>query len=222
MSPRDFARPEVLGRIRTGLLTGGALQGHDWETHHFHYFDWTHQAFALYRSFPFFMTDAWVTPNFVANAEAPSLGPFAWLLFGGFFASHVAVGHHWAMGAWLLPGLVWLARRAVLGSNPALCAAAAVNAFTILGGQHQPFIWQNLVLGAYALLLAGQRRSLAPVSALGAASHPAPSRRRPCAPTAFHPGRPARPAPARSAPHGRDTASTPWAWRPRARRCRCR
>jgi hypothetical protein len=180
------------------LLASGGFEGHDWNTHHFHYFDWTRQAFSTYGTFPLFMADAWVTPNFLANAEAPSLGPLAWLLFflstgaylkllivvtcaaallggwllardlgaappvaalvagayafGGFFVAHLAIGHHWAMGAWWLPLLVWLARRAVLGSDGALFAAAALNAFTILGGQHQPFIWQNLLLGAFALL----------------------------------------------------------------------
>ncbi|MBW2267993.1 MAG: hypothetical protein JRH16_05420 [Deltaproteobacteria bacterium] len=191
------------------LLLGGGLQGHDWNTHHFHYFDWTRQAFSQYGAFPLFMADAWVTPNFLANAEAPSLGPLVWLLFflptgayvkllvvatsafglaggwllareldaappvaalvaaayafGGFFASHLAVGHHWAMGAWLLPALVWLARRAVMGSDAALFAAAGLNAFTILGGQHQPFIWQNLLLGALALLWAVRVRATYPL-----------------------------------------------------------
>lgn len=196
------------------LLSGGALHGHDWSTHHFHYFDWTRQAFVEYGVFPRFMADAWVTPNFLANAEAPSLGPLVWLLlvlptgvylkllfvvftglglaggwllardlgaappvaaltagtyaFGGFFVSHLAVGHPWAMGAWLLPGLVWLARRAVAGSDAALVGAAAANALTILGGQHQPFIWQNLVLGALAVLWSVQRRELRPIFRVGA------------------------------------------------------
>jgi len=191
------------------LLLGGALQGHDWSTHHFHYFDWVRRSFTGYGVVPLYMADAWVTPNFLANAEAPTFGPLAWLLlvlptgayikflivcftalglaggwllardlggappiavfasatfaFGGFFVSHLAVGHHWAMGVWLLPGLVWLARRAVLGSDAALVAAAAVNAFTILGGQHQPFVWQNLLLGAVAALWALQARAWFPL-----------------------------------------------------------
>ena len=195
------------------LLLGGPLHGHDWSTHHFHYFDWVRQSFTEYGAVPLYMADAWVTPNFLANAEAPTFGPLAWLLlvlptgvyvkllvvvftalglaggwllardlggappvaafasgafaFGGFFVSHVAVGHHWAMGAWLLPGLLWLARRAALGSNAALVAAAALNAFTILGGQHQPFVWQNLLLGALALLWALRVRAWFPLLRVG-------------------------------------------------------
>jgi len=195
------------------LLLGGPLHGHDWSTHHFHYFDWVRQSFTAYGAVPLYMADAWVTPNFLANAEAPTFGPLAWLLlvlptgvyvklllvvftalglaggwllardlggappvaafasgvfaFGGFFASHLAVGHHWAMGAWLLPGLVWLVRRAALGSDAALVAAAALNAFTILGGQHQPFVWQNLLLGALALLWALRVRAWFPLLRVG-------------------------------------------------------
>ena len=62
------------------LLLGGALQGHDWSTHHFHYFDWVRQSFTGYGVVPLYMADAWVTPNFLANAEAPTFGPLAWLL----------------------------------------------------------------------------------------------------------------------------------------------
>lgn len=191
------------------LLLGGALAGGDWASHHYHYFDFVRSAFRDYHSVPLYMPDAWVTPNFLGNAEAPTLGPLAWLLlllptdaylkllivvftaaalagtwlllrdlevappvaagvaavfaFGGFFVSHVTVGHHWAMGAWLLPLLFWLTRRAVLGSDGALLAAAALDAATILGGQHQPFIWQNLLLGAFALLWALKARALFPV-----------------------------------------------------------
>jgi hypothetical protein len=192
------------------LLLGGALHGHDWSSHHFHYFDWVRQAFAEYRTLPLYMVDAWVTPNFIANAEAPTLGPLSWLLlvlptgayvkllivvFGaaglagswlllrdlgispaltalvacahawsGFFVSHIAVGHHWAMGAYLLPALLWLARRALLGSDGALIGAALLNAFTILGGQHQPFVWQNLWLSAFALLWAVRVKALFPLT----------------------------------------------------------
>lgn len=195
------------------LLLGGPLHGHDWSTHHFHYFDWVRESFTTYGAVPLYMADAWVTTNFLANAEAPTFGPLAWLLlvlptdvyvklllvaftafglaggwllardlggappvaafasgvfaFGGFFASHLAVGHHWAMGAWLLPGLVWLVRRAALGSDAALVAAAVLNAFTILGGQHQPFVWQNLLLGALALLWALRVRAWFPLLRVG-------------------------------------------------------
>lgn len=191
------------------LLLGGALEGQDWSTHHFHYFDWVRRSFTVYGAVPLYMADAWVTPNFLANAEAPTFGPLAWLLlvlptgayikflvvfftalgltggwflardlggappiaafasatfaFGGFFVSHLSVGHHWAMGVWLLPGLVWLARRAVLGSDAALVVASAVNAFTILGGQHQPFVWQNLLLGGLAAFWALRARTWFPL-----------------------------------------------------------
>lgn len=192
------------------LLFRGALHGFDWSSHHFHYFDWVRISFVEYGAFPLYMADAWITPNFLANAEAPSLGPLAWLLFlmpteaylkllvvvftaagvggmylllrdldvsppvavfaallfawGGFFASHLSVGHHWAMGAQLLPLLLLLGRRAVLGSDLALVAAAAILAFTILGGQHQPFIWLNLLLLGFALLWSARVRQVLPLA----------------------------------------------------------
>jgi hypothetical protein len=59
-----------------------------------------------------------------------------------------------------------LLRRSARGGEWAPFCAAAINALTILGGQHQAFIWQNLVLGVYAALLALQRRSLQPVRSL--------------------------------------------------------
>ena len=42
-------------------------------------------------------------------------------------------------------------------------AAAVLNAFTIGGGQHQPFIWQNLLLSLFAAAWAIQLRSLFPL-----------------------------------------------------------
>jgi hypothetical protein len=214
LSARDLAR--ALGAALAAsaafwspLLLGGALHGHDWSTHHFHYFDWVRQSFTEYGAFPLYMADAWVTPNFLANAEAPTFGPLAWLLlflptgaylkllivaftaaglagfvlllrdlgvswpvaaalaaafcFGGFFASHVAVGHPWALGAQLLPALLLLFRRAVLGSNAALAGGAALAAATVLGGQHQPFLWQNLLLGMFAALWALRVRAAFPL-----------------------------------------------------------
>jgi len=191
------------------LLLGGSLHGHDWSTHHFHYFDWVRTSFVEHATLPLFMADAWVTQNFIANAEAPTLGPLAWLLFllptgayvkllivvftaaglaggwlllrdlgassavaslgcvlyawSGFFASHVAVGHHWALGADLLPVLLFLYRRAALGSDGALVLAAALDALTIMGGQHQPFLWQNLVLAGFAALWALRVRAAFPL-----------------------------------------------------------
>ena len=190
------------------LIFGGSLHGHDWTSHHFGYFDWVRIAMSEYGTLPLYMADAWVTPNFVGNAESPGLGPLAWLLlilptgvyikllivvftaaglagmflllrdlgaheslavfgavafaFGGFFTSHIAVGHHWAMGGWLLPVMLLLYRRAVFGSVAALVAAAVVDALTIMGGQHQPFVWQNLVLSFFAVLWSIQLRSWLP------------------------------------------------------------
>jgi hypothetical protein len=192
------------------LLFGGPLHGHDWSSHHYHYFDWVRIALSQHGTLPLYMADAWVTPNFLANAEAPTLGPLVWLLWllptgayvkllivvftaaglagtylllrdlevspalavlaaavfacNGFFTSHLGVGHHWAMGAYLLPALFWLYRRAALGSDGALLAAALLNAFTILGGQHQPFIWQNLWLSGFAVLWALRVRAGFPLS----------------------------------------------------------
>jgi len=194
------------------LLFGGALAGGDWATHHFHYFDWVRVSITEHGTLPLYMADAWVTPNFLGNAEAPTLGPLAWLLawlptdayvkllivafsaaglagtwlllsdlgvappigalaalafaWGGFFVSHVTVGHHWAMGGWLLPPLFWLFRRGALGSPGCLVAAALIDAFTILGGQHQPFIWQNLALGGFAALWALRARAAFPLVSL--------------------------------------------------------
>jgi hypothetical protein len=191
------------------LLFGGSLHGYDWGSHHYNYFDWVHTSLVEYQTLPLFMNDAWITKNFLANAEAPTLGPLVgllWILptgtyikllvvvftaaglsgmfflsrdlgvaaplaafaaivfaFNGFFVSHVSTGHHWAMGAQLLPGLLCLYRRAALGSFRALVAVAALNAFTIGGGQHQPFIWQNLMLSIFAVLWAIQLRALFPI-----------------------------------------------------------
>ena len=191
------------------FLFGGALHGYDWGSHHYNYFDWVRVSLVQYHTLPLFMNDAWITKNFLANAEAPTLGPLVgllWILptgayikllvvafstaglvgaywlsrdlgaatpvavfvactfaFNGFFVAHVGIGHHWAVGAQLLPGLVCLFRRAALGSFAALLVLAAANAFTIGGGQHQPFIWQNLVLAMFAALWAIQRRAWFPI-----------------------------------------------------------
>jgi hypothetical protein len=194
------------------LLFGGSLRGYDWESHHYHYFDWVRTSLTQFHTLPLFMNRAWITKNFLANAEAPSLGPLVPLLlvlptdtylkllmvvftaagltgmflllrdirvgreiagfvaivfaFNGFFVSHLAVGHHWAMGAQLLPGLLCLYRRAALGSGRALWLAAALNACTILGGQHQPFIWQNLLISLFALAWSVRVRALFPLGRL--------------------------------------------------------
>ena len=192
------------------LCLGGALHAGDWSSHHFHYFDWVRTSLVGFGTLPLYMADAWVTPNFLANAESPSLGPLVWLLallptdayikllivvhtavgllgafllvhdlggerlpaalvatsfaFGGFFVSHLAMGHPWAMGGMWLPLLLLLYRRAALGSDAALVGAAVVDAAALLSGQHQPFIWQNLLLAAFAALWALRARSLVPLA----------------------------------------------------------
>lgn len=226
--PRDAPSPPRVSLRRFGLvfavslvvasgfwspfISGGSPNAFDWASHHYHYFDWVRTSFAEHGAVPLYMADAWITPNFLANAESPQMGPLAPLLlvlptavylkvlvvffaalgltgtfmllrdldvgaliaapvafvfaFQGFVVSHVAIGHHWAMGALLLPGLLCLYRRAALGSNAALWLAAAGNAFTIAGGQHQPFIWQNLFLGFVALLWSLRVRDGFPISRL--------------------------------------------------------
>jgi hypothetical protein len=197
------------GLFWSPLLLGGGLRAGDWSSHHFHYFDWVRTAIVGYGTLPLYMADAWVTPNFLANAESPSLGPLVWLLailptggylkvllvahtavalfgaglllrdlgvaalpsalvaaifaFGGFFVSHLAMGHHWAMGGAWLPLLLLLFRRAALGSDAALVAAGAVDAAALLSGQHQPFVWQNLLLAAFAALWALRARAFFPL-----------------------------------------------------------
>ena len=213
-STRDLAGSYALGLVvavifYATLLFGGSLHGYDWGSHHYNYFDWVRISLTEFHTLPLFMNDAWVTKNFLANAESPILGPLVALLFvlstgayiklllvlftaagfagmffllrdigvrleiacfvatvfafNGFFVSHLSVGHPWVMGGQLLPGLVCSYRRAVLGRGGALWLAAAINAFTILGGQHQPFIWQNLVLAFLALLWAVRARDARPI-----------------------------------------------------------
>ncbi len=191
------------------LLFGGSLDHHDWASHHYGYFDWVRISLVEFGTLPLFMNDAWITKNFLANAESPALGPLVpllwflptgayiklllvvftaagfagtvWLLrdvgvrreiaalaggifaFQGFFVSHLCVGHPWAMGGLLLPMLLALYRRAALGSASALWAAAALNAITIFGGQHQPFVWQNLMLSMIAVVWALSVRAWFPV-----------------------------------------------------------
>jgi hypothetical protein len=194
------------------LLFGGSLHGYDWSSHHWNYFDWLRISITEFHTLPLFMNDAWITKNFLANAESPILGPLTpllWFLptdayikllvvvfsatgfsgmafllrdlgvrreiagfaalvfaFNGFFVSHLSVGHPWVLGGHLLPGLVCAYRRAALGSGRGLWLAAALNACAILGGQHQPFVWQNLLLALLALLWALRARALFPLSRL--------------------------------------------------------
>ncbi|MCH2169420.1 hypothetical protein MK489_01440 [Myxococcota bacterium] len=195
------------------LLFTGSLSGNDWSSHHFHYFDWVRRSLVDHQTLPLYMATAWITPNFLANAEAPQLSPLVVLmpLFStgvylkllivgfatlgsvgmllllrdlsvstpvavlatvvfvgnGFFPSHLAIGHPWAMGGYLLPALLCLFRRAVLGNRSAWVAAVALNALTILGGQHQPFIWQNLFLATVAGVWCATERSVRPLLVWG-------------------------------------------------------
>jgi len=95
----------------------------------------------------------------------PTIALVATLAFalGGFFVSHISVGHHWALGVYLLPGIACAYRRAVLGSRPALWAGAALGCIALLEGQHHPWIWQNAFLALFAILWALQQRSWLPV-----------------------------------------------------------
>lgn len=191
-----------------GLLFGGHLGSLDWDVH-YHYYDWIRTALVEHGTLPLYMVDAWHTPNFVANAQSPVLGPLVWLLtfletdhyiklliwlytaagmlgaywlardlgagtavaavatvvwsMSGFFAAHVSVGHHWSLGAYLAPLLLFFVRRAIAGSVGALLAAAGVNALAALEGQHHPFLWQNGLLVAWAALEAVRRRDLRPL-----------------------------------------------------------
>jgi hypothetical protein len=62
------------------LLAGGPLSGNDWSSHHFHYFDWVRTCLREWRTLPLYMSDAAITPNFLANAESPLLSPLVPLL----------------------------------------------------------------------------------------------------------------------------------------------
>ena len=191
------------------LLSGGALSGRDWSSHHFHYFDYVRSSLRRFATLPLYMPDAVMTPNFLANAESPLLSPLVPLLLvletdtylkllvvlftavglagcfflfrdlevpapigalsaiafalGGFLPAHLAAGHPWALGTQLLPGLLCLYRRAALGSNAALWLAAWLGASVIVGGQHQPFIWQGLFLAGFAALWAVRTRAVFPI-----------------------------------------------------------
>lgn len=88
--------------------------------------------------------------------------------FNGYFVSHICTGHHWSLGSFLLPPLLFLYRRAVRGQRPCLWLAAAVNACGIFEGQHHPFIWNNVFLVLYAVASSLEVRTFAPLKAWGA------------------------------------------------------
>jgi len=75
---------------------------------------------------------------------------------GGFFAAHVAVGHHWSLGGYWLPWLFLFVRRGRAGSEAAWLGVVAVQALALLEGQHHPFLWQNGLVGLW-LVFEGTR-----------------------------------------------------------------
>ena len=83
--------------------------------------------------------------------------------FNGFFLSHFAMGHYCFFALYLLPTLLFLFRRALLGSRGALWLAAVVNVLVIFDGSHHPFLWHNALLAIFALLTCFGARSLAPL-----------------------------------------------------------
>jgi hypothetical protein len=87
----------------------------------------------------------------------------------GFFAAHVAVGHHWSVGAYLAPWFLLAVRRAAAGSRAAVVGAALVNALCVWEGQHHPFLWQNGVVLAWAGLESLRRRDARPLAVYGQA-----------------------------------------------------
>jgi hypothetical protein len=186
----------LAGLFQGGLLFDGHLHRFDWEVH-WHYYDWIRIGLQQHATLPRFMVDAWHTPNLVANAQSPLLGPVVWslaflstevylkmlitvytalgvagswllardlgarpgvaacaaVLFccGGFFATHVAVGHHWSLGGYWLPWVLLLLRHAAVGSRAAWVGLACVQAASLFEGQHHPFLWQNGFAALWAL-----------------------------------------------------------------------
>lgn len=201
--------------FQAGLLFGGWLNHFDWYIH-WHYYDWIRIGLQEHGQLPRFMLDAWHTPNFVANAQSPVLGPLVGLLAvlptelyvkglvalltavgaggafalardlgarpalavcaavlwtcSGYFAAHVAIGHHWSLGSYWLPWLFLALRHAAGGSRAWFLAAAAIEAVTLLEGQHHPFLWQNGLLGLWALFESIRVRGVAPLAALASAA----------------------------------------------------
>jgi len=82
--------------------------------------------------------------------------------FNGFFPSHIAVGHHWALGVYLFPAVLCLFRRGARGNRGALCGAAALNVACLLDGGHHPFIWQHLLIAMLTGLTCLQLRAMRP------------------------------------------------------------
>jgi len=102
----------------------------------------------------------------------PMLAACASVLFAcsGFFAAHVAVGHHWSLGGYWLPWLLWFARRGRRGTTGAWLGVAAVQALALLEGQHHPFLWQNGLLGLWLVFDAVRTREPGPLWRFAAAT----------------------------------------------------
>jgi hypothetical protein len=98
------------------------------------------------------------------HGVSPEIAAFAGVVFtfNGFFVAHFAVGHPFALGAYLLPGLLLLFERAHRGSGGALWGAAAANVLVLLEGANHPFIWQNVLLLLLAAAWCLESRSLRP------------------------------------------------------------
>jgi hypothetical protein len=130
----------------------------------------------------FLPTDAYIKFLIVLWATGGLLGMFALLSdlgvewpvamliaavfgFNGYFFCHISVGHFWSLGSFLLPGILCLFRRAVLGRRACLWFAAALNVSSIFEGQHHPFIWNNIFLVLYAVAWSLERRDVSPLRA---------------------------------------------------------
>jgi hypothetical protein len=181
---------------------------YDWYNH-YDYYDWIKQCLVRFGQIPLYMPDAMHTPDFLANAQTPLLGPLVWLLlivsttsylkilivfysavgiagmylllrdwkvcpalailygiafaFNGFFQTHIAVGHHWVLGLFLLPTTLWLYRKSVLDNTKYFLPAAAINVIPLFEGAHHPFFWTNSFLLLYAFTWSIQKRSFRPL-----------------------------------------------------------
>lgn len=82
--------------------------------------------------------------------------------FNGYFTSHIAIGHHWALGSLLLPTLLLFIRRAIQSTPHSLWIASLVNAISLFEGQHHPFIWNNIFIFLHVGMLAWESKSTRP------------------------------------------------------------
>jgi hypothetical protein len=98
------------------------------------------------------------------HGVGPEIAAFAGVVFtfNGFFVAHVAVGHPFVLGLYLLPALLLLFERARKGSAAALWGAAGVNVLVLMEGANHPFLWQNVLLLLLATAWCLETRSLRP------------------------------------------------------------